>query len=175
MTEPYVILVDEQDNETGIMEKLEAHRSPNLHRAFSVFLFNHKNEILLQQRAIAKYHSGGLWTNTCCSHPYPGETVKNAAIRRLQEEMSITATIEKAFDFTYQANFDNGLIEYEFDHVFIGRYEGPVSLNEEEVASCIYKPIAEIKKEIENNPGKYTEWFKIALPKLEAWMLQNSY
>ena len=116
-----VILVDQQDREIGVAEKLEAHRKGKLHRAFSVFLFNAKDEMLLQQRAAEKYHSGGLWTNTCCSHPRPGEPTEAAARRRLREEMGISCNLNKAFDFIYRAEFDNGLIEHELDHVFIGR------------------------------------------------------
>src|ERR1043165_7585171 len=117
-----VILVNERDEETGEMEKMEAHRKGILHRAFSVFIFNNKNEMLLQQRALHKYHSGGLWTNTCCSHPRPGEETLSAAKRRLVEELNVDATIQWSFDFIYEANFDNGLYEHEYDHVFIGIY-----------------------------------------------------
>lgn len=111
-----VILVNEQDEVLGVMEKMEAHEKALLHRAFSVFIFNDKHELLLQQRAFSKYHSGGLWTNTCCSHPRPGESTEAAAIRRLKEEMGFTANLEKAFSFTYKAHFENGLTEHEFDH-----------------------------------------------------------
>src|ERR1700712_4649445 len=113
-----VILVNELDEPTGKMEKMEAHRKALLHRAFSVFIFNAKGEMLLQRRSSHKYHSAGLWTNACCSHPFPGEDVKDAALRRLQEELGFTTPLEKAFDFIYKAAFDNGLTEYEFDHVF---------------------------------------------------------
>src|ERR1044072_1062769 len=119
-----VILVNERDEATGIMEKMEAHQKGVLHRAFSVFIFNNKNEMLLQQRAIKKYHSGGLWTKACCSHPRPGETKSDAALRRLYEELGFTTSIEKIFDFTYKASFENGLTENEFDHVFAGIYNG---------------------------------------------------
>ena len=128
-----VILVDDRDNEIGTMEKMEAHYTPNLHRAFSVFVFNTRGQMLLQQRAKTKYHSGGLWTNTCCSHPYPGEEIEAAATRRLEQEMGFTTPLTKAFDFIYQATFDNGLTEYEFDHVFIGEYDGDVHPAKDEV------------------------------------------
>ena len=121
-----VVLVNEKDEAIGTMEKMAAHEKALLHRAFSVFVFNKNGDLLMQQRAHSKYHSGGLWTNTCCSHPRPGEHVADAANRRLQEEMGFTTSLNKAFDFTYKAAFDNGLTEHEFDHVFIGIYEGPI-------------------------------------------------
>src|SRR4249919_2599143 len=112
-----VILVNEQNEAIGTMEKMEAHRKALLHRAFSVFIFNSKGEMLLQQRALNKYHSGGLWTNACCSHPRPGELIEDAATRRLKEELGFETPLKKIFQFTYQASFDNGLTEHEFDHV----------------------------------------------------------
>ena len=166
----HVILVDDMDNEVGTMEKMDAHYTPNLHRAFSVFIFNRRGQMLLQQRAINKYHSGGLWTNTCCSHPYPGEKIAAAANRRLQEEMGFSAPLTKAFDFVYKAAFDNGLTEYEYDHVFVGEYNGEVFPAKEEVESYCYKSFEEIKSDLLQTPWMYTEWFKIALPKLEAHM-----
>lgn len=168
-----VILVNEFDEAIGTMEKMEAHEKALLHRAFSVFLFNKKGEMLLQKRAATKYHSPSLWTNACCSHPMPGEETKQAALRRLQEELGFTTTVNKAFHFTYKAVFDNGLTEHEFDHVFVGEYEGDMLLNTEEVSEVCYKPMAEIKTEIEHNAGGYTEWFKIAFPLLEDWLQQN--
>src|SRR5215468_430433 len=113
-----VILVNELDEEIGTMEKLSAHEQGVLHRAISVFIFNEKGEMLLQQRASRKYHSGGLWTNACCSHPHPGEATHAAALRRLKEEMGFETSLKKAFDFVYKTSFDNGLTEHEFDHVF---------------------------------------------------------
>jgi isopentenyl-diphosphate Delta-isomerase len=169
-----VVLVDEYDNAIGSMEKIEAHQKALLHRAFSVFIFNKNNEMLLQQRAITKYHSGGLWTNACCSHPYTTETVETAANRRLQEELGFTTELQKVFSFTYMAQFDNGLTEHEYDHVFIGQYEGNIQPNSEEVESFCYKAIAQIEAEIINEPQKYTSWFKIALPKLKEWLLLNN-
>ena len=136
-----VILVDENDNQVGVMEKLQAHEKPILHRAFSVFIFNNKGEILLQKRAATKYHSANLWTNACCSHPRPNETIFAAAERRLQEEMGFSTSITKAFCFTYQANFDNGLFEYEYDHVFTGVYNGTIKPNQNEVQDFSYQSV----------------------------------
>lgn len=164
-----VILVNEQDESTGSMEKMEAHRKGLLHRAFSVFIFNHRGEMLLQRRALSKYHSGGLWTNSCCSHPQPGEKVQEAAIRRLQEEMGFTAKLEKLFEFVYQAEFDNGLTEHEFDHVFTGEYEGPVNYNKEEVMDYCYKSLEEVRSDLQQQPHKFTAWFHLAYPKIEEW------
>jgi isopentenyl-diphosphate Delta-isomerase len=170
-----VVLVDEQDNEVGTMEKMEAHEKALLHRAFSVFIFNSKGQMLLQQRALSKYHSGGLWTNACCSHPYPNEAVELAATRRLQEEMGFVTPLNKAFTFTYKAAFDNGLTEHEYDHVFIGRYEDDIIPNEQEVANYCYKSVDEIVEELQSHAVKYTSWFKIALPQLQQWMKQNNF
>src|SRR5688572_1743450 len=121
-----VILVDESDNQVGTMEKMEVHEKALLHRAFSVFIFNQKGEMLLQQRAAGKYHSAGLWTNACCSHPAPGIDTKAAATNRLQEELGFTTPLNESFNFIYNAPFDNGLTEYEFDHVFIGSYDDDI-------------------------------------------------
>ncbi len=169
-----VILVNEHDVQTGTMEKMEVHQKALLHRAFSVFVFNEKGEILLQQRAAKKYHSGGLWTNACCSHPRPGEETLTAAQTRLQEEMGFNTSLKKAFDFIYKAPFDNGLTEYEFDHVFIGTYNGTITPNAEEVSDYCFKPVEEIKNSIHSHPQKYTEWFKIAFPKMEAYLEKAS-
>ena len=168
-----VILVNEIDEAIGSMEKMEAHEKALLHRAFSVFLFDTKGNMLLQKRAATKYHSPSLWTNACCSHPMPGETTEQAALRRLQEELGFTVAISKAFHFTYKAAFDNGLTEHEFDHVFVGEYEGDMQLNEEEVSEVCYKSMADIRTEIDQKADHYTEWFKIAFPLLEEWMQQN--
>lgn len=167
---PDIVLVDLNDEPVGTMEKMEAHRSPHLHRAFSIFLFNRQNEMLLQRRALSKYHSGGLWTNACCSHPYPGERVEDAANRRLKEELGIGTPLEKAFHFIYQAEFENGLFEHEFDHVFIGEFKGKVHPDPAEVADYCYKSIDEIKSDLEMMPAAYTPWFKIALPFLEEYL-----
>lgn len=165
-----VILVDEHDVQTGTMEKMEVHQKALLHRAFSVFVFNGKGEMLLQKRADKKYHSAGLWTNACCSHPKPGEETLPAAEIRLQEEMGFNTKLKKAFDFVYKAPFDNGLTEYEFDHVFIGWYDGDIVPNTEEVSDYCFKPLEEIRTSIQSHPQKYTEWFKIAFPKMEAYL-----
>ena len=164
-----VILVDENDSPVGISEKMQAHLDGLLHRAFSVFVFNDKGEMLLQQRALNKYHSGGLWTNACCSHPAPGEETQAAAIRRLQEEMGFQIPVEKVFDFIYKADFDNGLTEYEFDHVFVGQYDGIINFNKEEVMNTCYQNIFEISSSLEKKPQQYTPWFHIAFPKMGQW------
>jgi isopentenyl-diphosphate Delta-isomerase len=158
-----VILVDEQDNETGVMEKLRAHVEGRLHRAISVFVFNTKGELLLQQRASGKYHSANLWTNTCCSHPRPGEAVQDAAIRRLYEEMGLTCALKEAFSFVYKAKLENNLTEYEFDHVFKGITDELPAPDDTEVASWKYIDRDVLIEDIERQPGKYTEWFKICL------------
>ncbi|MBI1779882.1 MAG: isopentenyl-diphosphate Delta-isomerase [Sphingobacteriales bacterium] len=168
MTE--VILVNELDEQVGTMEKMEAHEKAILHRAFSVFIFNSKGEMLLQQRAIKKYHSGGLWTNACCSHPLPGEETIAAAKRRLNEELGFTTDLKKAFQFTYKAPFDNGLTEHEYDHVFTGKYEGSINPDKEEVSDYCYKPMEEIEETLQSHPKKYTVWFHIAFPQLKQWM-----
>jgi len=169
-----VILVDERDEPIGTMEKMEVHQKALLHRAFSVFVFNSKGEVLLHKRAANKYHSAGLWTNACCSHPRPGEETLSAAEQRLQEEMGINIRLEKAFDFTYRAAFENGLTEYEFDHVFVGMYEGTIIPNTDEVSDYCYKPIDEIKDSIQSDPMQYTEWFKIAFPKVEKYLKRKA-
>ena len=169
-----VILVDVDDCEIGVMEKMEAHKLAVLHRAFSVFLFNPNGKMLLQQRALTKYHSAGLWTNTCCSHPRPGEILENAVSRRLIEEMGITAKVYKAFDFIYQAELPDNLNEHEFDHVFIGNFDDEVRPNHLEVANFVYQSIEEIDANLQSHPEKYTVWFKIAFPKVVEWYQTNS-
>lgn len=164
-----VILVNEQDQPIGHCEKLEAHQRGLLHRAFSVFIFNSKGEMLLQQRAMDKYHSGGLWTNACCSHPAEGEETIDAAHRRLQEEMGFDTQVEKIFDFVYKASFENGLAEYEFDHVFAGFYEGEINFHREEVMDYCYKTMAEVEASLQLTPANFTAWFHIAFPKVKAW------
>ncbi len=154
----------------GVVPKMEAHEKALLHRAFSVFIFNTKGEMLLQQRALKKYHSGGLWTNACCSHPYHGQDTKAAAEKRLQEEMGFTVTLTKAFEFIYKTSFDNGLTEHEYDHVFTGQFEGAIIPDANEVMDYCYMSIADIKISIQSHPQKYTEWFKIAFAKLAAHM-----
>jgi isopentenyl-diphosphate Delta-isomerase len=168
-----VILVNQFDEEVGTMEKIEAHEKALLHRAFSVFLFNSKGEMLLQQRSAKKYHSPGLWTNACCSHPAPGEEVQEAANRRLYEELGFYTTINKAFHFTYKAEFDNGLTEHEFDHVFVGTYDGAIQFNEDEVKDVCYQSLEKIEGDLITSSNHYTEWFKIAFPLLQKWLQQN--
>jgi isopentenyl-diphosphate Delta-isomerase len=161
-----VILVDEQDAPVGVMEKMEAHRKGVLHRAFSIFIFNDKGEMLLQQRADDKYHSAGLWTNACCSHPQPNEDTLQAAHRRLKEELGFDIKLTKLFDFIYRSSFENGLTEYEFDHVFVGHHNDPVQFNRSEVKAVAYKSMEEIQRLIEEQPGQFTAWFIIAFPKI---------
>jgi len=168
-----VILVDEQDNALGSCEKMEAHRKGLLHRAFSVFVFNRKGEMLLQQRAMHKYHSGGLWTNACCSHPALGESTPDAVHRRLVEEMGFDTPAQKLFDFVYLAGFDNGLTEYEFDHVYSGEYNGEIRCNPDEVMDYCYKPMQAIAESLQTRPGLYTAWFQLAFPKIENWWQQQ--
>jgi isopentenyl-diphosphate delta-isomerase len=169
-----VILVDEQDNPVGTAEKMQAHyNGGQLHRAFSIFIFNKKGEMLLQQRATGKYHSGGLWTNACCSHPAPGEDTLNAALRRLQEELGFVTPVKKVFDFLYRAEFDNGLTEHEFDHVFTGEYEGPIDFNRDEVMNYCYMPLAQLRQSMLEKPENYTAWFHLAFPRIEEWWLRE--
>ena len=165
-----VILVDENDVPVGTTEKMEAHEKALLHRAFSIFIFNSKGEMLLQKRADSKYHSPTLWTNACCSHPAPGQDLSAAATKRLLEEMGFTTTLEKVFDFIYKAPFDNGLTEYEFDHVFIGTFDGDVFPDKSEVSDYCYQTTEKIKNSLQFQPEKYTEWFKIAFPKLQTYL-----
>jgi len=156
-----VILVDKDDKAAGSMEKMEAHRQGILHRAFSVFIFNDKNQLMLQQRALHKYHSPGLWSNTCCSHPYPGEEVEDAAHRRLQEEMGFDCRIREVFSFIYKAELDQGMTEHELDHVLIGNYKEEPVLNQEEVADWKWIGIDELVIDMDKHPEQYTVWFRI--------------
>ena len=170
-----VILVNENDQSIGVMEKMQVHKEGKLHRAFSVFIFNDKGELLLQQRASKKYHSGGLWANTCCSHPSPekDEVVIDSAKRRLMEEMGFETELSPAFSFVYKAEVGGGLIEHEFDHVFIGTYNGTVKPNPDEVKNYRFIPFEEIRSIMIKNPFQFTKWFTIAYPLVEAWMLKN--
>lgn len=156
-----VILVNERDEALGLMEKLEAHRKGLLHRAFSVFVLNDQKEIMLQQRADSKYHSGGLWTNTCCSHPRDGESPEAAAHRRLVEEMGFDCPLKKALEFTYRAELDQGMIEHEYDHLFIGHFNGEPNLNPVEAKSWRWMNIQAVSDDIKKSPESYTAWFKI--------------
>lgn len=159
----HVVLVDEKDKEIGVMPKLEAHIYGLLHRAFSVFIFDDRGRILLQRRALDKYHSGGLWTNSCCSHPRPSEDVKYAALRRLREEMGMECDIEEVFSFVYKAKFDNGLTEYEYDHVYLGHSNTLPQINKEEVEEFKYMTRDELLHDMAGHPEKYTEWFKLCI------------
>lgn len=168
-----VVLVNEFDEQIGIMEKMEAHEKALLHRAFSICVFNNKNELLLQQRAIEKYHSGGLWTNTCCSHPRPGEALLAAAHRRLLEEMGFDCELHAAFSFVYHAVLDKGLTEHELDHVIIGKYEAEPLPNPDEVMNYKWMSLEDIKHDMKNSPENYTEWFKICFQELCEFMFQK--
>jgi isopentenyl-diphosphate delta-isomerase len=169
MREQSIILVNEQDEEVGTAEKMQVHRQGLLHRAFSVFIFDSKGRMLLQQRSGGKYHGGLLWTNTCCSHPFPGEDVRDAAERRLKEEMGFVVPLQKIFDFHYHAHVENDLIEHEYDHVFAGEYNGEVHPSKEEVADHCYMSIEALKAAINEQPTRFTSWFRIAFPRIEAW------
>ena len=159
----YVILVDSRDNELGIMEKLEAHEKGLLHRAFSIFLFNSKGEMLIQQRALSKYHSPGLWTNACCSHPAPEESIIDAGRRRLNEELGLSTVLMDAFSFEYRETFENNLTEHELDHVLIGYSDENPILNPEEAKDYRWINWTDLLGEIESNPQNFTIWFKIIL------------
>lgn len=165
MKEELVILVDENDNKIGLMPKMEAHEKAVLHRAFSVFVFNDKNELMLQQRALHKYHSPGLWTNTCCSHQRDGESNIEAGTRRLQEEMGFTVPLEESISFIYKAPFDNGLTEHELDHILIGHSEQEPVINKDEVAAWKWMDLEKVKQDISSHPELYTAWFKIIFDK----------
>jgi isopentenyl-diphosphate delta-isomerase len=164
-----VTLVDHNDREIGIEEKMKAHREGKLHRAFSIFVFNPRGEMLLQKRSPQKYHSRSLWTNTCCSHPRPGEALEQAIERRLQEEMGFGCRIKEAFHFIYRAHLEEGLIEHEFDHVFVGEYQGVISPDPNEVADYRWVKPTDVHEEIRVAPEDFTVWFKIALERAEYW------
>lgn len=166
----YVILVDENDQELGLMEKIEAHEKALLHRAFSVFIYNDKGELMLQQRALGKYHTPGLWTNTCCSHQIKGETNIQAGKRRLQEEMGFSTDLEETNFFIYKAPFDNGLTEHEYDYMLVGYYNDDPKINPEEVNAWKWISLEDLKSDIEKDPASYTEWFKIIFDKHYQYM-----
>ena len=162
-----VILVDQFDHELGTKEKLLAHQEGLLHRAFSIFILNSKGQMLLHQRALGKYHSGGLWTNACCSHPRPGESINNAAERRLKEEMGFHTELSPLFCLLYHAQVSDDLVEHEFDHVLVGTFDGPIDkINPEEVAAFRWVDIPDLFEEMAHAPKNFTEWFKLALPKV---------
>ncbi len=161
-----VILVDVNDTEIGVEEKITVHKKGKLHRAFSIFIFNSNKELLLQKRSMKKYHSAGLWSNTCCSHPQPNSNLKKEAEQRLKQEMGINCKLKKSFSFTYKIKFENGLIENEFDHVFIGEFNGEPKPNKDEVCDWKWISLYELKKDIKKNPQNYTYWLKICLDKI---------
>lgn len=174
MTEENVILVNERDEPVGLMPKMEAHEKAVLHRAFSVFILNSKNEVMLQQRAHDKYHSPLLWTNTCCSHQREGETNIEAGTRRLREEMGFTTELRELFHFIYKAPFDNGLTEHELDHVMIGRYEGEPAINPAEVESWKWMAIEDIRKDMDVHPETYTVWFRIIFGEFHHFLEEHT-
>ena len=173
MQEQKVILVSAKDEEVGTMEKMEAHEQGLLHRAFSIFIFDKSGRMLLQQRAAEKYHGGGLWTNACCSHPSPGESVEEAASRRLNEELGFTTPLKKIFAFTYKAGVENGLTEHEYDHVFVGEYDGAIKPNNKEVAAVAYHEVEDVALMLNEQPSLFTAWFKLAFPQIEKWWKKN--
>jgi isopentenyl-diphosphate Delta-isomerase len=166
-----VILVDKDDNEIGTMEKMEAHRKGELHRAFSVLVFNSKGEMLLQKRAKSKYHSGGLWTNACCSHPLPGEKMEATIKRRVREEIGIDITPKFSYKFLYKTPLDQNLIEHELDYVFVAEYDDRPKLNAEEAEDWKYVNLKALRDDVAAHPSKYTHWFKLILdhPQLKEY------
>ncbi len=165
MKEEKVILVNEKDEQIGTMPKMEAHEKAILHRAFSVFIFNDANELMLQQRASHKYHSPNLWTNTCCSHQRVGESNIEAGKRRLQEEMGFVTDLKDTISFIYKAPFDNGLTEHEYDHILVGTYNEEPNINPEEVSNWKWMSLEDVKNDMQDHPERYTEWFKIIFDK----------
>lgn len=172
MKEEMVVLVNEKDEQVGLMPKLEAHEKAVLHRAFSVFIFNEAGELMLQQRALSKYHSPGLWTNTCCSHQRDGESNIDAGKRRLEEEMGFSVDLKEVTWFIYKAPFDNGLTEHELDHILVGQFGGEPNINPEEVAAWKWMPLEDVKNDMEINPDQYTAWFKIIFEKYYKYIQQ---
>ena len=168
MKKEHVILVNKQNRKLGTMEKIQAHREGKLHRAFSIFIFNTKGELLIQQRKKTKYHSGGLWSNTVCSHPRSGETYLQAVHRRLKEEVGFDCPVKKQFCFIYDTGFKNGLTENEYDCVYAGIYDGVPQPNPKEIMAIQWIPLTKLKKEIKKYPRRYSVWLKIALPSIKA-------
>lgn len=169
-----VILVDEEDRALGAAEKLEAHRRGGLHRAFSVFVFDSAGNVLLQKRARDKYHSGGLWSNTCCSHPRPGEEVIDAARRRLSEEMGFTCDLREVFSFVYRAEVGNDLIEHEYDHVLVGTFDGRPAPDASEVEAWRWCPLEDLRKDLAADPESYTRWLTLAMTRVGTERLTGS-
>lgn len=174
MVKPHVILVDKNDHQIGVMEKLEAHEKGLLHRAFSVFIFNNQGQLMIHQRALSKYHSPGLWTNTCCSHQQIGETCLEAAQRRLNEEMGFDCEMEEIFQFIYRAEFSNGLIEHEYDHVFIGHFNELPNINPDEVNAWKWISPKELDADLRANPNSYTEWFKLSWQRVLQYQIEKA-
>lgn len=168
-----VILVNEKDEQMGVEEKMEAHRKGLLHRAFSIFIFNQNGDLLIQQRAKEKYHCGGLWTNTCCSHPRPNEKIEDACSRRLFEEMGFNTKLEEAFTFKYKVTFDNGLIENEVDHIFIGNFDNNPTPNKSEVENYRWVDKHTLLKEIKQYPDNFTHWFKLSINEVLKYYEEN--
>jgi len=166
----HIILVDENDRQIGVMEKLLAHQKGLLHRAFSIFIINSQQQLLLQKRALSKYHSPGLWTNSCCSHPAPGETTLNAARKRLAEEMGFNCALIEIDAFKYRTDFDNGLIEHEYDHILTGTYDGYIVVNPKEVADYKWISFEEIDSLLNTEKEKFTFWFHLAYPLVKKWL-----
>jgi len=171
--EPVVILVDENNHEIGYAKKLEAHKRPLLHRAFSVFIFNSKQELLIQRRAMSKYHSPGLWSNTCCSHPEPGQVLIEGAQLRLMKEMGFTTTLRKAGELIYKTEFDNGLMEHEYVHLLVGSWDGTPQINREEADDFEWILLDNLKRDVVEHPSRYTYWFPIALEQLCCSLLNG--
>lgn len=171
--ETLIVLVDEKDNQTGLMEKMEAHQKAMLHRAVSVFIIDSKGEWILQKRAPHKYHSKGLWTNTCCTHPLPGESETESASRRLMEEMGIQCKLKKLFSFIYKETLDNGLTEYEYDHVFLGISDDTPVINTDEVESWMKISFEKLRQSVNESPDIYTYWFKDIYQKVNTHILNG--
>lgn len=163
-----VILVDEKDNQIGVLDKIDAHQSGKLHRAFSIFIFNSKGQLLLQKRASTKYHSGGLWSNTCCSHPRPNEELEIAAHRRLKEEMGFDCKLKEVYTFIYNVKLENGLTEHEYDHVLVGKSDAKPNLDPKEAEEWKWIDTHLLSEDIKNNPDRYTYWFRISLDEVLA-------
>jgi isopentenyl-diphosphate delta-isomerase len=161
-----VILVNENDEAIGVEEKLQTHLLGSLHRAFSIFIFNSAGQLRLQKRASTKYHSKGLWSNTCCGHPRPGESTGEASRRRLHEEMGFDCEVREVFEFIYHAELDNGLVEHEYDHVLVGRFDGKPNPSLDEVDDWKWVGLATLKLDMRQNPGDFTYWFKVSLDPL---------
>lgn len=174
MMDELLVLVDENDNELGVMDKLSIHRSGVLHRAFSLFIFNSRSELLLQQRASVKYHSGGLWSNSCCSHPRLGESVPDALSRRLKEEMGIECPAHFKFSFIYKVELENGLMEHELDHVYFGITDERPSPDNAEVQAWKYLSLPALEAEIMHSPEKYSAWLKICLPEVKSHFINKA-